>query len=259
MNFNRKIKHLSQVIVISFITFSALATTVKIGAYVFPPYFERVAGGKYQGVIPEFIENINKFQADFKFELYETSPKRRYQDFTEEKFDGIFFESPEWGWGDHVSKGQLVFEGDVVLDGEVFISGSNHKGDNDYFKNLEGKSIGLYLGYHYKFADFNSDEHFLKEKFNAFVSSSHDRNIERVYNNRLDMAIVTKLYIKKYMNEHPRIASKIFVSDVIDQDYRLKFGLRKSLSLKESKISKIINDFLKSNEYREIIKKYSLE
>ncbi|EQC44025.1 ABC transporter, substrate-binding protein, family 3 [Bacteriovorax sp. Seq25_V] len=249
----------SRLIVALAVVCSVGAQTVKVGSYIFPPYFEKSENGKFYGVIPDFLAGLNKFQKAYRFEVFETSPKRRYQDFLEGKFDSIFFESPQWGWEEIVEQNKLTFLGDVVLDGEVFISNISRKGSDDFFKDLKGKTIGLYLGYHYKFANFNSDEHYLKANFNAFVSSSHDRNIERIINNRLDMAIVTKSYIKKYLLDHPDTKSKIYISSVVDQDYRLKFGIRKSINFEESKMKKIIDEFLSSPTYHEIIKKYGLE
>lgn len=237
----------------------ASAKVIKVGSYIFPPYFEKDSNGAFSGVIPDFLDGLNKYQKDFKFEVFETSPKRRYQDFVEKKFDGIFFESPQWGWEELIQQKKVDFVGGVVLDKEIFITNISNKDTSDFFKNLTGKTIGMYLGYHYKIADFNSDERYLKKNFNAFISSSHDRNIERVYSNRLDMAIVTKSYIKKYLSEHPFYSSKIYVSDVVDQDYLLKFGIRTNVSKKGMKIKSIIEEYLKSDDYRKIVEKYGLE
>lgn len=236
----------------------ARITVVQVGAYIFPPYFEKAAFSN-EGVIVELISLLNKKQIEVQFTLYETSPKRRYQDFEQGKYDLILFESPEWGWKSYLTK--IDFFGQDTVDEEVFITSMSKfkKYGKEYVESIKDKSIGLFLGYHYKFADFNSDEALLKKKYNAYVSSSHVRNIISVSKDRLDLAVVTKSFIEKYLSENPELRNKIYVSSVVDQKYLMKFGLRKQAAIGEDKIKAILKEVLESEEYKQIQKKYYLK
>lgn len=231
---------------------------LKVGAYIFPPYFEKEDSEK-SGALVDLITLLNRSQSEFKFEIYETSPKRRYQDFTNGKYDIIFFESPLWGWGDYSEK--ITFHGNDIVDQEVFITSHEKfkKFGETYLTDLKGKSIGLFLGYHYKFAGYNSDETYLKKNFNAYVSSSHIRNILSISKGRLDLAIVTKSFIDKYLFENPSLKETVYVSKVYDQQYLMKFGFRNDKTFADGKLKIIINKALESNEYRDILKKYFLK
>lgn len=232
--------------------------TLKVGAYVFPPYFEKEDGTK-SGALVDLISLLNLSQSTYQFEIYETSPKRRYQDFINGKYDIIFFESPLWGWTDYSEK--ITFHGNDIVDQEVFITSTEKfkKFGDSYFNELKGKSIGVYLGYHYKFAGYNSDENYLKKQFNAYVSSSHIRNIIGVSKGRLDLAIVTKSYIDKYLFENPTLKESIYVSKTYDQQYLMKFGYKSEKSFSSDKLKMAINKVLASPQFQDILKKYFLK
>lgn len=232
--------------------------TIKVGAYIFPPYFEKETLQK-AGAIVDLINLLNKSQTDFNFEVYETSPKRRYQDFLSGKYDVILFESPLWGWDKY--KDKISFYGDTVVDEEVFITSQKkfkEFGDS-YFEDLKGKSIGVFLGYHYKFANYNSDETYLRKNFNAYVSSSHVRNIISVSKERVDLAIVTRSFINMYLLESPQLREVIYVSKTYDQQYLMKIGIRNNYSVNELKIKKVIDKVVQTEEYKNILKKYFLK
>lgn len=244
-------------ILLSSKTFANLQT-LKVGAYVFPPYFEKEDTSK-SGALVDLVALLNTSQSEYKFEIYETSPKRRYQDFVNGKYDIIFFESPLWGWADYSTK--ITFHGNDIVDQEVFITSSEKFKEfgESYFSNLKGKSIGVYLGYHYKFAGYNSDENYLKKHFNAYVSSSHIRNIIGVSKGRLDLAIVTKSYIDKYLFENPTLKESIYVSKTYDQHYLMKFGYKSEKSFSSDKLKMAISKVLSSPQYQDILKKYFLK
>ena len=67
------------------------------------------------------------------------------------------FENPQWGWQDIDAEAV-----DMRLeDAELFVARKEALRDQSYFEQLEGKRLALYRGYHYGFAQFNSDPEFL--------------------------------------------------------------------------------------------------
>lgn len=248
---------MNKILILALLTQLTFAKTiVNVGAYLFPPYFIKNDDKSFSGIVPEYISILNSLSREFEFKIQETSPKRRYQDFVKKEYDAIFFESNDWGWGGYSS--QIDFVGNGFLDGEVFIANKENTQNDEYFSDLSDKSLGLYLGYHYKFANFNADEEYLKKNFKAYLSSSHERNILSIIGKRLDIAIVTKSFIYNYLNLNPNYKKEIYISKSLDQQYDLKFGLRKDLSHK-NEIEKLLLSSIKTKEFIELLKKYQID
>jgi ABC-type amino acid transport substrate-binding protein len=230
------------------------ALEVKVGAYHFPPYaVER--DGEIFGITRHLVNELNKIQKDYKFVIYKTSAKNRYEDFVAKKYDMIFFESKVWGWAEHK---EMNFTKKILLDGEVFISKSSKDKGQSFFNNLSDKSIAAFIGYHYKFADFNSDEAYLKKNFNIELSKSHLENIKKVRESKVDLGIVTYSFLMKFLNDHPNERKQYLVSENYDQRYVLQFGMRPSNRLNQKKFSQILNKALRAKKIRLILKEYNL-
>ena len=189
-------------------------TTVKVGGYDFPPFVER-DGKQYSGMTIDLINALNAYQNDYEFEFVSTTPKRRYDDFANKKYDMIMFEDINWGWAD---KG--VIASDVFLKGgEAYIAKKEGGRGDDYFSTLDGKSISVLRGYHYGFADFNADEKMLKEKYNAECSNNAEGIIVKVAKGRTDIGVVTLSFLNRYLKDHPEVSEELIVSDGFDQEY----------------------------------------
>jgi len=150
-----------------------IAETITVGGYIFPPFVEK-KDNQYTGITIDLISEMNSFQNKFKFQFIPTASKRRYSYFDKGKFDLIMFEDISWGW-----KYKDIVASQVILTGggEVYITKADLSKDQSYFNNLKHKSIAVILGYHYGFANFNSDETFLKDNFKIQFSRNHSRNI----------------------------------------------------------------------------------
>jgi len=201
----------------------SFAETAKVGGYTFPPFVEQ-NGQQFTGITLDLIEAMNKFQDKYQFEFFPTTSKRRYRDFDEGKYDFIFFENILWGWDKKDICASKVF----LKGGEVYITKSDPSKKMTWFENFKGKTIAGYLGYHYGFAGFNADEIFLKENFNMEFSSTHEGNIIKVLRGRIDIAVITKSYLDKYLKQHPETKTQIMISDKYDQTYEHTILMRKN-------------------------------
>ncbi|MFH7416891.1 amino acid ABC transporter substrate-binding protein, partial [Pseudomonas syringae pv. tagetis] len=65
----------------------------------------------------------------------------------------------------------------------------------DYFDTLSDKGLALFRGYHYGFANFNTDKKYLSEHFTITYTYSHDSNLLMVVRRRADIAPVTRYYM----------------------------------------------------------------
>ncbi|MFG1485017.1 substrate-binding periplasmic protein [Halobacteriovorax sp. RZ-2] len=192
---------------------SIFATTdILVGAYHFPPFYMKKNGAK-SGILLEMIQELNKVQDKYRFKIVETSARRRYRDFTSNRFDMIFFESPKWGWSER--KINYVMTPPFSLGGEKFIALKRDR-NQSYLKQLEKKTILLFDGYHYGFLDYE-----IKKDFNAKLTytNSHEGNILSILKGRGDIAIVTESYLNLFFDNNSQFKDKLIISEHYDQEY----------------------------------------
>jgi ABC-type amino acid transport substrate-binding protein len=194
---------------------SQAAQQVRVGAAHFPPYTVRPESGADTGLLPQLVEALNQLQTDYQFVLVPTSIPRRFNDFKDGRVDMAIFENPNWGWKDIPHT--LVDMG--LEDAEIFVAQKKPDRDENYFKDLTGKRLALYSGYHYEFANFNADPKYLADAYKATLTYSHDSNLLMVLRARADIALVTRSYLSDYLLRNEKVGEQLLVSQRIDQVY----------------------------------------
>jgi len=102
--------------------------------------------------------------------------------------------------------------------------------------------IGI-TGYHYKFADFNSDEAYLTSNFNMQLTKSNTGSITMLLSGeRGDIAVVSKSFLAQYFNKHPQARQQVLVSKKIDQAYSHSIIIRKGISPSIDEINQILRE-----------------
>jgi len=196
---------------------SALAqTVVKVGAFDFPPYYNVTTG---DGVTADLLDFLNKTQNTYEFKLLPTSPRRRYSDIASGRFHIMFFEMPEWGWGRRSISVEATPS--LLTGGEVYVTRAGHGRDQSFFDDIKSRTLSGITGYHYGFADFNSDPDFLRSNFDIHLTSTHDGNLRSILAGRSEVAVVTKAYLKLWQQRNPTTDDRLLVSDKLDQVYQL--------------------------------------
>ncbi|KPX92863.1 substrate-binding periplasmic protein [Pseudomonas meliae] len=192
------------------------AQVVRVAAVHFPPYMVRPEKGEDAGLLPKLIDALNAEQDDYEFVMIPTSVPRRFREFAEGRFDVAIFENPDWGWKDIAH--ETVDLG--LEDAEVYVARRVEGRDQNYFDDLSDKRLALFSGYHYGFANFNTDQKYLSEHFNVTSTYSHDSNLLMVVRNRADIAPVTRSYLIDFMAHNKDEAAQLMVSERVDQIYR---------------------------------------
>ncbi len=211
------------------------AKTIKVGGYFYPPFVQK-DGSKVTGIGLELLKEMNKFQNKYNFKFVTTSSKRRYIDFGKGRFDMIMFEDIAWGWKDkNVVASKVILRG-----GEKYVAKASSSKDQSFFNNIKNKSLALFLGYHYGFANYNADEKFLKKNFKVQLSTTHEGNIKKVLLGRADISLITYSYLKQYMKKNPSVKKKLLISDKFDQKYNHTSLIRKNGALKISELNGIL-------------------
>jgi len=211
--------------------------------------------GKFEGIALDLIKAMNDLQDTYFFKFVPTSSKRRYRDFDHGDFDLIMFESIQWGWaGKPIEKSDVIYQG-----GEVYITGALPGRGQDYFDDFKNKRILGYVGYHYGFADFNSDEAVLEKQFNIKFTQTHEGNIRSVASGRADIAVVAISFLKKYLHHHPEIAEKILISQKLDQQYNLTMLMRSNTRPTIDEINVLILKMKDNGTFKRIFESYGIK
>jgi len=234
--------------------FSA-AEEVNVGGYIFPPFVQQDDKGKISGMTLDLIDALNKIQNDYHFNFVLTSSRRRYLAFEQGKFSALFFENLLWGWQKtHIEATKVFLEG-----GEVFIALKSKAKTQHYFNTVKDKSIAAMLGYHYNFAGLNSDPHFLRAMFDIHLSTDEENNIQLVLLGKMDIAIVTKLYLDRFLLKNPAAKSELLISEKMDQAYNHTILIKKNSNLSASKMNMLLDKLVQTGEYDKLLQKYSIK
>ncbi len=187
------------------------AEIVRVGAYPFLPFVDKGSGLTF-----ELLQAMNAFQKEYQFELVDTSPNRRYQDMASGNFSMMLFENVKWGWdAAAVDVSKVYLRGD----GEVYVARSAPGRGESYFDVLTDKQLLLVLGYHYGFANFESDQLELAKKYKISFSFDNAVSLRNLLMGRGDVAVITRSYLTRYLVQNPQDAEKLLVSLRMDQTY----------------------------------------
>lgn len=230
------------------------AVDVRVGAYHFPPYVVKPEGDHVGGLLPELLQALNQLQSDYRFTLVATSTMRRYRDLQSGRFDLILFESPGWGW-QGIAHTALDLR---IEDAEVYVARLQPGRDQHYFDDLSGKRMALYSGYHYGFADFNSDKQVLTQQYNAVLTYSHDSNLIMLLRGRADVAVVTRSYLRAYQQRYPEQSSALLVSQRVDQVYQHQALLRPQSAISPQAFADLLKQLNRDRQLEQLLGRYHL-
>lgn len=230
------------------------AQTIKVAAADFPPYVLKPESGEVGGILPQLLTALNEVQQDYRFVIRPTAIPRRFRDFQDGRFDLAIFENPDWGWqGIPGARIDLGLE-----DVEIFVARAEPGRGQEYFKALGGKRLALYNGYHYGFAGFNPDPDYLQRAFNARLTYSHDSNLRMVLRGRADIALVTRSYFNRYLEQNPDQAGSFLASDRVDQHYHHYALLRPDAPISAERFRTLLESLRGDGRLERIFSRYGV-
>ncbi len=227
---------------------------VRVGAAHFPPYTVRPEQGADNGLLPQLLKALNQQQHSYHFVQVPTSIPRRFGDFQQGRTDIAIFENPKWGWE------QVPHESvDMGLeDAEVFVARQQAGRDQHYFSSLQGKRLALFHGYHYAFAEFNSDPRYLSQNFSATLTYSHDSNLLMVQRGRVDIALATRSFLADFMARNPDSRAQLMASERVDQVYHHYAMVRPGAPIDARTFAALLDRLRASGELLRIFQPYRI-
>jgi polar amino acid transport system substrate-binding protein len=226
---------------------------VKVGIYDFPPY--AFISDNTTGITIQMIAAMNKFQNRYEFVAIPTTAKRRYRDFDHKKFDMMIFESTKWGWQNY----PLAVSHAFVTGAEVYVTQAKLARGQDFFSDVQNKAMIGVLGYHYQFADFQSEQDYLKNNFNLIQTDSQKKVLELILNDRGEIGILPKEYLRYHFSNYPADEAKLLISYKLDQVYQHTILVRKDHKLSINYINKLLSQMKKKGVLTPLWEKYGLE
>ncbi|MFV1874067.1 MAG: substrate-binding periplasmic protein [Oleiphilus sp.] len=253
-------KTLSSLFIIYLLTFISISSAqprekILVGVAHFPPFIVN-ENGKVGGLAMDMIKLMNAQQSKYEFIALPTLSNTRHKIFDLGRYDMSMFDSLDWGW-----EGREVDASDIYLEGgEVYITQAIPGRTQAYFDDFKGKSLVGIEGYHYAFANFNSDPDFLSTRFNMKLTRSNLGSIEMILaGNRGDIAVVTKSYLGLYLNNHPAAKDKLLISSHFDQRYQHRIILRRGISLTITEVNALLSALKNSGKLAPLWAKINIQ
>ena len=230
------------------------AVEVKVGGYPFAPYVSHLGKGKYSGLSLDLMAELNRLQTKYKFIFVSISNKNRYQPFARHRFDVMFFEDTAWDWQDYdIAASKLP-----IIDGEVYIALNKPGRWQSYFASFANKTLVLVQGYHYAFANMESDPAILKQSYKLQFVKSNQASIYTFAKERGDIAPATSSYLKTYLETYPEFKSKLLISKKWDQHYVLSVLARESAPPSIKKINTYLRQLEDDDTLDRLKRRYGL-
>ncbi|WP_417565284.1 transporter substrate-binding domain-containing protein [Marinobacter sp.] len=248
---------LSAVIMLAWAPMSVAETEITIGVYHFPPVAGVGPDGRPTGLLGDLLDELDQTHEDISFRVVHTSPKRRFLDFEAGLYDVIFFESPNWGWADK----EVDISRPILEDEELYVALRKPGRDLSFFDDIGKRSLVAISGYHYGFANFETDNSVLQQRFNIEFSDSHSRNLKLIKADRpsvAEVAIVSYSYLQMHLAKHPEDWDKLLISDQPDQRYQLSILARQNGVASAEKMMQLLAPLVENGQYRHLVEKWGL-
>ncbi|WP_162558554.1 substrate-binding periplasmic protein [Saliniradius amylolyticus] len=236
------------------ISAAAAETTIKVGVYDYPPYAVETNQG-FEGPTVALVKLLNEVQTRYHFVLTPTTARRRYKDFASGEFDVIFFEQVLWGWQNY----PLLESQRFVSGGEIMITQLKTRRNQDYFNDITDKRLLGVLGYHYGFADFNSDVDYLTQTFSIHLVKNQQKVIELIVQEKADIGIVDKAYFLYYLRKHPEYRDELYYSEHYDQSYQHGALLREKGPIPLTAFNQMLQKLKQNGQLARLLQQYELD
>lgn len=196
---------------------------VRVGGYPFSPFVTK-ANGHYSGITLDVIHALNECQQNYRFEFVPTTAATRYTAFRHGRFDMMLFENQQWGWQAY----PVEFIPTDLLDGDVMVALKQSGRDVALFDQPQHRALIAVEGYHYGFANFDSNPDHLRQKFNILLVNNNRNSLLALQRRRGEIALVTFSHLAIELAENPSLRNQLLISPHFDNRYQLGVILRQS-------------------------------
>ncbi|WGL60781.1 hypothetical protein QEJ31_04105 [Pigmentibacter sp. JX0631] len=164
-------------------------------------------------------------------------------------------ESINWAWKDCIGKEILK----IANYKEIYIAKNRKDINQTYFDNLKNKILVIIRGFHYGFAQFNSDEEYLLKNFKIEFTLSYDAILKMLDLERGDIGVVPYTYITYYSKFMPTMQNNYFLSNITDSNDVLSIISKEKNKIKNQELIKLFDQLKAKGILKKIFQKYGIE
>jgi ABC-type amino acid transport substrate-binding protein len=219
------------------------AIVVKVGAYEYGVvyFFEN---GEPDGMVPILINLLNRVQDDYRFELVETSSRRRYQALETGEADLLLLESSQWDWPEY----NVQFSDTIVREKDIYLALSSRTDAQELFADVTAHRMLCVLGFHYGFADYNADPEYLRKNFNVLLHYNESEILDALFAEEAPIAVVSGGFLARQLAREPELRERIIIADKPDATYELVSVLSMNSAIPLDEFNALIAELLTAGE-----------
>lgn len=206
---------------------------INVGAGLRVPYLF----DNQTGLTIDVINALNSVQNDYQFVVLALPVKRKYESIQQGWIDIVVWDNPNWGWDEK----SVVKSMPLVVSKDLFITLKTATRNQAYFNDLTTKSLIGINGFHYRFADFETNIAELKRRFKINLVRNEQDAINMVLKGRGEIAIVNDVSLAWFLKRNTDAANKLLVSSKYDTKFERYFLIPKST---HKITAKMINRYL---------------
>jgi len=195
---------------------SSTRIEVIVGMGVRPPFLSL---SEESGAGLEILAVMNAVQQQFFFAHKEVPSKRRVQAMDEAWIDTIMWDNAAWGW----QTLDIESSGPLVKSKDVYITLKKENRSQNFFDEISTKKIAMVNGFHYKFANFETDIKKLKQRFSISLVRTEEAVLKMILAERAEVGVVSETSLNWFLIRYPQHRSTIFVSEKYDTAYSRNF------------------------------------
>ena len=217
--------------------------TIKVGVYEYGVvyYFE---DGKQHGIAPILINLLNDLQDDYRFQLAETSSRRRYRALSSGEIDLVLLESSQWEWQEL----DVSFSDRIVTERDVYLTSSSRLDAQSLFADVTAHRILCVLGFHYGFAEFNANPQYLRDNFDVLLRYNEKDVLNGVLTDEAPIGIVSAGFLGRQFVADSRMRDRVVIADEPDGVYDLVSVLSNKSAISLERLNQLIAQLRENGE-----------
>ncbi len=216
-----------------------------------PPYsFEDETG-----LALDIINEINKMQSDFIFEISYLPPERAKQYLNNGKIDSLAMTNINWGYDANVCNAT----DNLIKVEDKYFSRKDVATNQNFFSGVGKKSTIVVNGFNYMFLDHEKDSIILQDKFNTIQVKDEPTVIKMILGKRGDIGVSSSTTLGYFSITNPDEYEQLLISEINDSEYYRYFLIRNDSKISVEQFNKYIAVLGNKGVIDKLFKKYGLK
>lgn len=206
------------------------------------------------GFIADFFKAANAIQNSIVFDVVVMPFKRIQREVAHGNVDVVAMKNIAW-MGDLA----LTSSEPVIHSGDVYIALAESGRTQTFFQEKSERQWVGVNGYHYGFANFNSDAEYLRKKFNIQLVTNNFSVIRMILKGRAEVGVVPETVLTHFMETKGIKQDAFLIGKAYDSEYTLSHLVRKNGPISVDQMNDIIRQLRVSGELNALVDKITLK